>query len=161
MTTRVTPKKGQWKPIFLSALRRCANVSRSASEAEISRKTAYKERQDSTTFRDAWDDAIEEGLDYLEEEARRRAYEGTLEPVFYKGEHVGLIRKFSDTLTIFLLKGRRPDVYGDRLKQEVTGKNGGPIQQEVRANFDLAEDVRKLDAEISEAEEAEKEEGQA
>lgn len=128
MTKKVTPKKSEWKPVFLEHLRQTANVSRSAKEAGVARQVAYRERGNSDAFREAWDDAIEEGLDYLEEEARRRAYEGTLKPVFYQGDEVGYVREFSDTLMIFLLKGRRPEVYGDRVKQEITGSGGGPIE---------------------------------
>lgn len=113
----MTPKK-VWKPAFLCRLRETANVSRSAKDAGISRKTVYKERDSSEAFAAEWDDALEEGIDYLEEEARRRAHEGVEEPVYYKGEEVGTVRKYSDTLMIFLLKGRRPDVYKDR--QDVT-----------------------------------------
>ena len=144
-----------WKPLFLETLRETANVSRSAKIAGVSRKTAYKHRETSETFRDAWDDAIEEGLDYLEEEARRRAFEGTQKPVYQRGELVGHVREFSDTLTIFLLKGRRPEVYGDRLKQEVTGKDGGPVEHK-HQGFNLAAEVRRIDEEIArEAQEGE------
>lgn len=47
-------------------------------------------------------------------------------------------------------------------RREVTGKDGGPVQQEVRANFDLAGDVRNIDREIElEARRAQEEEGEA
>ena len=49
-------------------------------------------------------------------------------PVYYQGKEVGQIRKFSDTLLIFLLKGARPETYRER--HEHTGKHGGPIQYE-------------------------------
>ena len=123
----MTPKKGVWKPLFLEKLREHANVSRAAKDAGISRKTVYKERDFSETFASEWDDALEEGLDYLEEEARRRAYEGVDEPVYYQGEKVGTVRKYSDTLTIFLLKGGRPEKYAERNKHEHTGADGGPV----------------------------------
>jgi hypothetical protein len=156
----VTPKK-TWKPLFLERLREHANVSRAADAAGISRKTVYKERNDSVTFAHDWDDALEEGLDYLEEEARRRAYEGVNEPVYYKGEDVGAVRKYSDTLMIFLLKGGRPERYAERSKREVTGKDGGPIEQKVSVGFDLAGDIREIDRHITELEaEALAEEGQ-
>lgn len=109
-------------------LRGSANVSRSAKEAGVTRQAAYKERENSDTFREAWDDAIEEGLDYLEEEARRRAFEGIDKPVYYQGEEVGYVHEYSDTLMIFLLKGRRREVYGDKVKQEHSGPAGGPIE---------------------------------
>jgi hypothetical protein len=50
-----------------------------------------------------------------------------LKPVFQNGEQVGVIREYSDTLLIFLLKGHRPERFKDRRETQVTGKNGGPI----------------------------------
>ena len=114
----MTPKKREWKPKFIERLRECGNVSEAARHAGVSRKTVYKERNSSEPFRDDWDDAMEEGVDALELEARRRASEGWEEPVFYEGRQVATVRKYSDTLLIFLLKGRRPDVFKDR--QDVT-----------------------------------------
>lgn len=66
-------------------------------------------------------------IDQLEREARRRAIEGVEEPTgWYKGEPGGFVKRYSDTLLIFLLKGALPDKYKDR--HEHTGKNGGPIE---------------------------------
>lgn len=117
-------------------------MSRSAKEAGVARQVAYRERDSSNAFREAWDDAIEEGLDFLEEEARRRAFEGTEKPVFYKGEECGYVREFSDTLMIFLLKGGRPEKYAERVKNEHTGKGGGPIEviEVVSGDGDSGED---------------------
>lgn len=122
------PKKTEWKPLFLEYLSETANITRSARRAGVSRQAAYKEREKSETFRSAWDDAMEQAIDALEEEARRRAYEGVDKPVYQGGELVGYMRQYSDTLAIFLLKGRRPEVFGDRIKQEHSGPDGGPIQ---------------------------------
>lgn len=58
--------------------------------AGISKSHAYELRQRDEDFALRWADAIEEGTERLEEEARRRAMDG------------------SDTLLIFLLKARRP-----------------------------------------------------
>jgi hypothetical protein len=134
MPQTTAPKKKAWKPAFIERLRECANVSRAAKDAGINRRTAQRERLNSETFREAWDDAMEEAIDALEEEARRRAFEGVNEPVYYQGEQVGTVRKYSDTLTIFLLKGRRPEIYGDRVKQEVSGPGGAPVT--VRVVYD-------------------------
>lgn len=63
----------------------------------------------------------------LIEEGRRRALEGVEEPTgWYKGEPGGFVRRYSDALLIFLIKGAFPDIYKDR--HEHTGKNGGPIE---------------------------------
>ena len=60
-------------------------------------------------------EAIEAGYDTIEEEARRRAVDGVLEPIYYKGEQVmdkdgnpAGIRKYSDFLLDKLLKGYKP-----------------------------------------------------
>jgi hypothetical protein len=46
------------------------------------------------------------------------------------GKPIGIpaaVREYSDTLLIFLLKGRNPGVFGDRLKQEHSGPGEKPI----------------------------------
>lgn len=63
----------------------------------------------------------------LVEEGRRRALEGVEEPTgWYKGQPGGFVRRYSDSLLQFLIKGAFPDIYKDR--HEHTGKNGGPIE---------------------------------
>jgi hypothetical protein len=74
-------------------------------------------------FAAAWADAIEEATETLERVAVRRAMVGTDRPIFNGGKQVGTVREVSDTLLIFLLKARRPDVYRDnaKIEHEVTG----------------------------------------
>jgi hypothetical protein len=119
------PKKSEWKPKFLEQLREHANVSKAAREAVVTRQMAYHERQGHKAL-ELWDDAIEEGVDNAEEEAYRRAVHGVEKPVHYQGERVDKIQEFSDTLLIFLLKGRRSQIYGD--KKKLVGPDEGPIQ---------------------------------
>ncbi|RMD89771.1 MAG: hypothetical protein D6807_03020 [Alphaproteobacteria bacterium] len=97
--------------LFLDALRASANVSAAARRAGMSRSAAYALRQSDASFRAQWDDALEEALDALEEELRRRALEGVEKPVFYGGKPCGTIRSYSDQLGMFLLKCRRPAVF--------------------------------------------------
>ena len=73
----------------------------------------------------AVDHAREEAADTLEAEARRRAIEGVEEPVFHKGERVGTVRKHSDLLLIFLLKGARPQKFRDNYQRAGTGAPDG------------------------------------
>lgn len=40
------------------------------------------------------------------------------------------------TAAIFWLKNRRPDVWRDKVQQELTGADGGPIQTAIRVVFD-------------------------
>lgn len=120
--TERTPEK---EAMFLAALSETANVTASAKRAGLARTTVYEWRADNEQFKARWDAAVELGTDALEDEAMRRAKDGVTEPVHYKGERVDEIQKYSDTLTIFLLKGRRPEKYRERF--EHTGANGGPL----------------------------------
>ena len=109
----------------------------------ISRQALYAHKKKNPDFAEEWSSAIDAGSDKLEDEALRRAHDGVDEPVFYQGEIVGHVRKYSDTLLMFLLKGRRPQKYRDHLRAEVTGKDGEPIVTEIRR---VVVDPRNQDA---------------
>ncbi len=86
------------------------------------------------------DEALEEGTDLLDAEARRRAVIGIDKPVFYKGEVVGSITKYSDSLLMFLLKAHRPQKFGD------CGKVKHPGATDVGVDKDLEKSIlEKLD----------------
>lgn len=61
--------------------------------------------------------------------------EETGEPVTKRGDVPLAIRKYSDTLLQFLLKGFRGEKYRDRGAVELTGKNGGPIDSKLEVVF--------------------------
>ncbi len=117
--TKWTPKK---KAAFLKGLIETGNVSEAVRLSGMSRSRVYELREQNEDFQSAWDEAIEVGIDNLEQAARDRALHGVDEPVFYQGENCGHKRKWSDTLTIFLLKAQRPEKYRDR--HEITGADG-------------------------------------
>ena len=133
----VTPKKGtaEWRAIFLDTLRETANVSESCRVAEITRKTAYEHRNRYANFALDWDEAKKEGLETLEDEAVRRARDGVEKPVFHQGDVVGYVRDYSDTLLIFLLKAHDPARFNPVNRQELSGKDGGPVQHEHTVNL--------------------------
>ena len=110
-------KKGK----FLAALAGGASGEKAATAAGIGRKTAYRWRDEDKDFAADWDDAIEAGTDLIEDEIYRRAVTGVDKPVFFKGEVVGHVREYSDTLLIFMAKARRPEKYTDRAQIEHTG----------------------------------------
>lgn len=99
---------------FLVAYRETGNVTLSAQAAGVARSTHYKRWTKGKAYRADFEDARSEAADVLEREARRRAVSGTKEPVFYGGEICGHIRRYSDTLLIFLLKAARPEKYRER-----------------------------------------------
>src|SRR4051794_9333054 len=78
---------------FLREVRVCGNVIRSASAAEVGRRTVYDWMKD-TKFKSLYDEAHEDALDLLEEEARRRAVDCELVPVVSAGKVVCHIRRY-------------------------------------------------------------------
>ena len=108
VNTRLTPLT---REKFLQKLKETANVSLSADLVGISRVRAYQVRKKDKAFAEAWDEAIEIGVDNLEYEARRRAMDGTKRPVFYKGKVCGHIQEYSDKLMETLLAAHRPSKY--------------------------------------------------
>lgn len=123
--TKRTYKKwnAKQKGKFLKTLTETCNVSAACRMIKVSRSQAYTLRDNEEKFKNAWDDAIEEATDYLEAEARRRAMEGDMVPLIHQGKQVTdkedepmFMRKYSNSLMTLLLKGRRPDVFKDRLE---------------------------------------------
>lgn len=119
------------KRAFLAAYVKTGTVTGAATAAKIGRTSHYEWLKDKQ-YADAFAGAKEEASDALEQEARRRAIDGVLEPVYYQGELVGRVRRYSDTLLIFLLKGNKPDKYRER--HEIGGLGGGPV--EMRVTYD-------------------------
>ena len=126
--TRGTPKKGDSEELgkaqMIAALAGGSTVLLAAMEAGVGRTTAYRWRNADEAFAQAWDEAVDEGTDRLEQEAIRRGRDGVSKPVFQNGKRVGYVQEYSDTLLIFMLKARRPDVYRERANIEHTGPGG-------------------------------------
>lgn len=117
-----TVEKGDWKAIFLAALATSGVVLTACKKARIGRTTAYKTRDEDEDFATAWDAALDDAADEMEEEAHRRAVKGVLKPVYQGGKKVGSIREYSDTLLIFRLKAARPEKYRERHEIDHRGK---------------------------------------
>jgi len=112
------------KMAFLSAFRRTASLSHASRMANISYNVHKNWLHRCPEYKKAYRTLREEAINELETEARRRAFEGILEPVFYKGEVVGHVRKYSDLLLIFLLRGYKPKRYRENYRD----RGGGPNQ---------------------------------
>lgn len=108
-----------WYGAFLRELAATCNVTKAVAKAGIERSTAYEARADDEAFAAMWEKAKAIGAEVLEDEAVRRAHEGWDEPSIYQGKVGDTIRKFSDTLLIFLLKGAMPDKYRERQESKV------------------------------------------
>ena len=105
---------------FLELIAGGATISDACRAAGYTRSTVYVYKADDPKFAEAWDEANEQAIERMEREADRRAIEGYDKPVYHLGVEVGSERKFSDTLLIFRLKAKRPDVYRERAEVAVT-----------------------------------------
>lgn len=102
--------------LFLEALSEGRTVAEAATAANISRSQVYKWRKADKEFDEDWNLAYEAGADALAAEAQRRGVNGVDEPVLYQGKICGVVRKYSDTLLMFMLKARDPLRYCDRAR---------------------------------------------
>jgi hypothetical protein len=92
-----SPRKPDWRWVFLDSLAKTACVTLACMAAGVSRTTAYSHRSRFPKFRQKWDEAIEVGIELLEAHVRSRAFDPK-DPA-------------SHVLAIFLLKSYKPEVY--------------------------------------------------
>jgi hypothetical protein len=105
-----------WKSVYLETARHCANVTISARVAGVSRETVRKTRNEDAEFAAAEKDAMDEGVDLVEASAFKSAVYGDMETVYHQGIPCGEVLKYSDAMRALLLKGRKPEVYRDKLE---------------------------------------------
>jgi hypothetical protein len=94
---------------FLVAYSQCGNISQAARIANVSRPQTYIWLED-PRYAEAFHEAGRQAVDRLEEEARRRAMEG------------------SDMLMSLLLKAHLPDKYRDSHRVEMHGRMDSNVQ---------------------------------
>jgi hypothetical protein len=118
---------------FLAAYRLTASITKAAAAAKIDRTLHYRWLNSTPGYKTAFEDAHEEAAQTLEDEAIRRATEGTLEPVFYQGLKVGAVRRYADGLLQFLLRGARPDKYSQRINADINVTGTLDVAQRLNA----------------------------
>lgn len=136
---------------FLEKLEQTANVTLACKKTKIARRTVYNWISTDETFKVKYEDAQRLAVDLLEDEARRRAFNGVREPVYQGGKRVGYITKYSDTLIIFLLKNLKKEVYRDTVRNEVSSPTGGPVETIATTTVISNVDYSKLSTEALEA----------
>lgn len=104
---------------FLEAIATGSEDSEAAEYASTTMKAINKRRREDPEFRAAYQAARQTRIEVYRAEAKRRAIDGWLEPVFFRGEQVGVVRKFSDRLLEKLLEAEAPDEFGDRKVVEI------------------------------------------
>lgn len=72
--------------VFCEILAQTGIVGRAADAAGIKRDVVYRWRKDHPEFATAWDAALEVGLTALEDEVKRRGFEGVEKPITHQGQ---------------------------------------------------------------------------
>ena len=93
-----------WYDVFLEALSLSGTVTAAARRAGVQRTTPYLARKNDNDFAREWDEALEESIDTVQLTAMRLATDGT-----------------DPAMTRWVLKCRRPSLWGDRSKVELSG----------------------------------------
>jgi len=109
--TNRTPEKDRK---FLDLIAGGSTVFDACSAAGYGYSQLYQYRKSDPAFDAAWDDANEAAIQRMEKEADRRSVDGIEKPIYYQGVKVDTIREYSDTLLMFRLKAKRPELYRDR-----------------------------------------------
>jgi hypothetical protein len=96
------------------------NVARACRLAGIAQKTYYNWRERYPEFAEACEEAKVEGVEMMEAEVFRRGIEGYDEELHHQGVKTGdTVRRYSDTLAIFLLKAHKPEKYREHINHNV------------------------------------------
>jgi hypothetical protein len=93
---------------FIFALSRCGSVARAARAVGMSPRSAYLllDVPGADSFAEAWDRALDEGVERVRADALQRALGGVFVPVFRRGKLVRVEHRQSDALAIALLGGQ-------------------------------------------------------
>lgn len=141
-STRRSPRT---RARVLEHFRDSGRIDIACAAAGVNRSSHYEWLKADPVYRVGFEEAERQAADRLEAEAWRRALEGVAEPVFHAGKRVvepvldeqgrpvvypdgrpveraAVVRRYSDNVLMFLLKGRKRAVYGDKV--EATGKDG-------------------------------------
>lgn len=105
---------------FLERFSECGSVLQACSDTGVARRTHYEWLADDPEYKQQFERAKQQAVDALESRVFQRA------------------NVESDRLAEFLLKGLKPEVYGDRMKAQISGVDGGAIGVEVKHSIDFS-----------------------
>jgi hypothetical protein len=140
--------------VFLKALAVYGNITKAAALAGMDRRKIYQMRKEEPEFDREWAEAAKVGINGLEDEARRRAYEGVEEKIFRDGALVDVRTVYSDSLLAMLLRGGKPDKYANRMHSSwdqtkpLTTKDVGKLTDEQLEAIILRAEQEKAAAEL-------------
>ena len=116
---------------FLEAFATCGIIDEAARVSKVARSNHFEWMKD-PEYQRRFAEANERAAERLEAELHRRLYEGTEETVVYQGEicyqrdEAGnitnkplIVRRKSDILLMFALKGAKPEKYRENVKADI------------------------------------------
>lgn len=119
------------------------NISAAAKRIGVNPSYICALRRRDSEFDAAVQEAIDRGAELLESEAIRRAFTGVEKPVFYQGIQVGHVQEYSDALLRFLLKAKKPAIYGDRTDLNIVSQEDpGHVPAEIAEIIDRIYDAK-------------------
>lgn len=121
-------------------------ITKAAEFTGVSKGMHYYWLKHDPEYAAAYEIAKEQAADVLEAEVVRRAVEGVEEPVYYQGKVVGHVRRYSDNLLMFMLKGMRPFKFRDNYNPAMAINAGN-----INVNLQIPRPEEKvIDAEFKE-----------
>jgi hypothetical protein len=119
-------KRTAQKVAFLESFVTVGTITHAAASAGVERQRHYEWLEADPDYTVAFEAAQDAAAEVLVREARRRAVEGVDEAIVYQGKiqqdatgQPASVKRFSDILLIFLMKGAMPEVYRDNF--HITG----------------------------------------
>lgn len=118
---------------FIAQLAATGIVTQAARHIGASMEALYKLRQKpgAEQFAAAWDEAVDRGVQRLEDTALARAIQGEERLVVSSGKLLGTEVRHNEALTMFFLRNRRAHRYGADIRP------GHPLYERVRAEVML------------------------
>lgn len=101
------------KQRFLNAYMKFGRIGKTCEHIGLNTRTFYHWKSNDEVFLSNFNLANALLIDNLEDEAYRRAVEGTTKNIYQGGMLVGTQQEYSDTLLLALLKSRAPHKYKD------------------------------------------------
>lgn len=133
------------KKRFLIAFSQTGVIQHAVRQVGISREVVTKWRKTDPKFAEDFQSAYEDSTERMEAEVVRRAVDGWQRPVYQKGFLCGYVTEFSDTLLMFKLRARKPQVYRDNATVEHAGKIGVTHGGQVAVTVTIQEAVEAME----------------
>ncbi len=106
--------------VFCDEYIRTGRQDKACKKSGIPRQTVYKRGRNDVEFQKFMAEVKDMLMDSLEDEAVRRARDGWNEPVYFKGEFQGNVRKYDSGLLTFMLTHGRPEKFRPKKEQDIT-----------------------------------------